>query len=87
MRQPESRRLCHAVKPMARAEEPGVNPGLSRNCDRGAACAATAAKTTTPAAEPDRGGRQWRASIREPGDSGHRLDQLRARKPGKDEAG
>ena len=36
MRQPESRRLCHAVRPMARAEEPGANPGLSRNCDRGA---------------------------------------------------
>ena len=43
---------------MARAEEPGANPGLSRNCDRGASPAATAAKTTTPAAEPDRGGRQ-----------------------------
>ena len=53
---------------MAQAEEPGANPGLSRNCDRGATPAATA----VAGASGDPGARN----------SGHR-SRLRARNPGR----
>jgi len=52
---------------MAQAEEPGANPGLSRNCDRGASPAATAAVGASGFPGARNSGHRRPASGAEPG--------------------
>jgi len=59
--------LCDAEATMAQAEEPGANPGLSRNCDRGASPAATAVAGASGFPGARNSGHRRPASGAEPG--------------------
>jgi hypothetical protein len=61
------RGLCDAEATMAQAEEPGANPGLSRNCDRGATPAAMAVTGVSGDPGARNSGHRRPASGAEPG--------------------